>query len=202
MAGRQAFEGRDIARIAVFAAIIVALSMMGPVPGPGGVPITAQTLGVMLAGAVLGWRNGAAAVLVVLLLVAVGLPLLAGGSGGLGVFVRPAAGFLVGWVFGAAVTGLIAHSGRGRMEWWRVAVANVVGGILVIYAFGIPVQALIMGLSLGEATWMSMIFLPGDAIKVVIATVLTLALRRAYPPAFGGAAAPRTAPARTAPGRR
>ena len=183
------FDGRDLSRIAVFAAIIVVLGLMGPIPVPGLVPITAQTLGVMLAGAVLGWRRGATAVLVVIALVAVGLPVLSGGRGGLGVFVGPTAGYLIGWIFGAAVVGLIAHSGTGRISWWRVALGTVVGGILVIYAFGIPVQAAVTGLAVNQAALASLAFLPGDVIKAVVATVLTMALYRAYPPAFGSRSA-------------
>ncbi|WP_425562922.1 biotin transporter BioY [Microbacterium gilvum] len=185
MARTTGFEGRDIARIAVFAAIIIALGIVGPIPGPVGVPITAQTLGVMLAGAVLGWRRGAAAVLVVLVLVAVGLPVLSGGRGGLGVFAGPTAGYVLGWVLGAAVVGLIAHGGGRRLRWWRVAIACVVGGILAIYAVGVPVQALVMGLPLGEAALSSLVFLPGDLIKAAVATVLVVAVHRAYPVAFG-----------------
>ncbi|ALJ20717.1 biotin transporter BioY [Microbacterium sp. No. 7] len=186
MAQAGTFDGRDIARIAVFAAIIVALGLVGPIPVPGLVPITAQTLGVMLAGAVLGWRNGALAVLVVIVLVAVGLPVLSGGRGGIGVFVGPSAGYLFGWLAGAALTGLIAHSGGRPLRWWRVALGCVVGGILAIYAFGIPVQSLVTGLPIGDAAIASLAFLPGDAIKAALATVLTLALQRAYPPAFSG----------------
>ncbi|MGW9112366.1 biotin transporter BioY [Microbacterium sp. NPDC055683] len=185
MARATGFEGRDIARIAVFAAIIIALGIVGPIPGPIGVPITAQTLGVMLAGAVLGWSRGAAAVLVVLVLVAVGLPVLSGGRGGLGVFAGPTAGYALGWVLGAAVVGLIAHGGGRRLQWWRVAIACVVGGILAIYAVGVPVQALVMGLPLGEAALSSLVFLPGDLIKAAVATVLVVAVHRAYPVAFG-----------------
>ncbi|GAA4197734.1 biotin transporter BioY [Microbacterium oryzae] len=183
MTDTDRFGGRDIARIAVFAALLIALSVMGPIPGPVGVPITAQTLGVMLAGAVLGWRNGAASVLVVLALAAIGLPILSGGKGGLGVFVGPTAGYLIGWVAGAAVVGLIAHSGR-RFTAWRVAVANVVGGILVVYAFGVPVQSLVMGLPLAETLLSSTLFLVGDVLKVVVATLLTVVIHRAYPVAF------------------
>ena len=70
--------GADLARIAVFAALIIVLGTI-TVPLPGGVPITAQTLGVMLAGLVLGARRAPLAILVVLVLAAVGLPVLAGG---------------------------------------------------------------------------------------------------------------------------
>ncbi|KJL46187.1 Biotin transporter BioY [Microbacterium hydrocarbonoxydans] len=172
---------KAIARIALFAALIVVLGMV-TIPLPGGVPITAQTLGVMLAGTVLGPRRGPLAVLLVLVLAALGLPVLAGGRGGLGVFVGPTAGYLLGWIAGVIVIGLISRS--ARVSWWRTAVGVVVGGIVVVYLFGIPVQALVLGMDPGAAAVSTLVFLPGDLLKAVAATVLTLALKRAYPPAF------------------
>ena len=78
---------RDIVLIALFAAIIVVLGLLPPIMlGFIPVPITAQSLGVMLAGCILGAKRGATAVLLVLLLVAIGLPVLSGGRGGLAVF--------------------------------------------------------------------------------------------------------------------
>jgi biotin transport system substrate-specific component len=183
--------GRELARTAVFAALIIVLGTV-TVPLPGGVPITAQTLGVMLAGAVLGARRGALAVLLVLVLAAVGLPVLAGGRGGIGVFVGPTAGYLLGWVVGVLVIGLIVH--RRRITALRVALGTVVGGILVVYLFGIPVQASVLGIDLGATALSSLAFLPGDLLKAGAATALTLALHRAYPPAFG-IRAPHTAAA-------
>lgn len=179
--------GRDLARVAVFAALIVVLGMV-TIPIPGGVPITAQTLAIMLAGAVLGPRLAPLAVLVVLVLAAVGLPVLAGGRGGLGVFVGPTAGYLLGFVVGAWVIGLIVHG--GRITWWRSALGILVGGIAVVYLFGIPVQSLVLGIGLPETALSSLVFLPGDLLKAALATVLVLALRRAYPPAFGRRSTP------------
>lgn len=174
--------GRDLARVAIFAALIVVLGLV-VIPLPSGVPITAQTLGVMLAGAVLGPRRGPLAVILVLVLAAAGLPVLAGGRGGLGVFAGPSAGYLVGWIFGALVIGLIVHG--GRITWWRTALGAVVGGILVVYLFGIPVQAFVLGVDLGPTALSALVFVPGDLLKAAAATALTLALRRAYPRAFG-----------------
>ncbi|MFE2772472.1 biotin transporter BioY [Microbacterium resistens] len=173
--------GAEAARIAVFAALIVALGLV-IVPLPAGVPITGQTLGVMLAGLVLGPRVAPLAVLTVLALAAVGLPVLAGGRGGLGVFVGPSAGYLLGWVAGVAAIGLIA--GTGRRSVWRTALATLVGGVGVVYLFGIPVQALVTGVPLGATALASLAFLPGDLLKAAAATALALALRRAYPRAF------------------
>lgn len=180
------FESRDLARIAVFAALIAALGLMPALyPFGAAVPITAQTLGVMLAGAVLGPWRGAAAVIVFEILVLVGLPVLSGGRGGPGVFVGASAGFLVGFILGAFVVGLIAYPRNGKPTWWRVALGAIVGGIGVVYAFGIPVLALVLGLTLGQAALASLLYIPGDLIKVVLTVLIVLALGRAYPAAFG-----------------
>src|SRR5688572_15289657 len=88
-----AVKTRDLAYIALFAAIIAVLGTIPAIP-VGPVPITAQTLGVMLAGGVLGARRGFLSVLLFLVLVAVGLPLLASGAGGLAPFVGTSAGYL------------------------------------------------------------------------------------------------------------
>lgn len=185
--------GRELARVAIFAALIVVLGMV-TIPIPGGVPITAQTLGVMLAGAVLGPRLAPLSILLVLALAAVGLPVLAGGRGGLAVFVGPTAGYLLGWVVGVVVIGLIVH--RGRLTWWRIALGTAVGGILVVYLCGIPVTALVLGLDLTPTAVAALVFLPGDLLKTAAAVALTLALRRAYPRVFGSRGGFVTAPVR------
>ncbi|CAN5119891.1 biotin transporter BioY [soil metagenome] len=178
---------RDLTQIAVFAAIIAVLGIPSAIPAFGGaVPITAQTLGVMLAGAILGAWRGAAAVAVFEVLVLIGLPLLSGGRGGAGVFVGPSAGYLIGWIVGAFVIGAIVRADRRKPTWWRTALGCIVGGIVVVYAVGIPVQALVLGLPLGSAALSSLVFLPGDLIKVVVTTIITIALWRAYPRAFRG----------------
>jgi biotin transport system substrate-specific component len=177
------FTTTDIARIAVFAGIVAVLGLPGGISVAGSVPITAQTLGVMLAGAILGPLRGALSMITFLALVALGLPLLSGGRGGLGVFVGPSAGYLAGWVAGAFVIGAIVRSGR-RLTWVRTVLGLVVGGILTVYAFGIPLQALVTRLPVGAVALQSAVFLPGDVTKVVIAAVITMALVRAYPRAF------------------
>jgi biotin transport system substrate-specific component len=184
---RFRIDATDIARIAVFAAIVAALGLPGGFSVFGAVPITAQTLGVMLAGAVLGAWRGMLSIVVLLALVAVGLPLLAGGRGGIGVFVGPSAGYLLGWIVGAFVIGLIVHAGGRKLTWVRTSIGVLLGGIGVVYAFGIPVQSFVARLPLGETLLQSSIFVPGDLVKVVLATVITMTLARAYPRAFRNA---------------
>ncbi|MFF0866499.1 biotin transporter BioY [Nonomuraea sp. NPDC003560] len=181
---RRRFPTGDLARIAVFAALIAVLGAPGAVNVLGNaVPITLQTLGVMLAGAILGSRRGALAVVVLLVLVAAGLPLLAGGRGGLGVFTAASAGFLLGWVPGAAVTGLLVERAGRTPSVLRLLVACAVGGIGVVYLIGVPVQALVTGLPLAKALALSAVFLPGDALKAVVAALVARGTQRAYPDA-------------------
>jgi len=190
---------RDLALIAVFAALIAALGQGGSFQVPfSEVPITAQTLGVMLAGSVLGARRGALTLLVFLALVAVGLPLLAPSAvrpqGGLSVFTSVSAGFLIGWLPGAWVTGLLVGLRPARFSLGWIVAANVVGGIVVIYAFGIPVQAWHTHLSLLKTLTGSGVFLPGDLAKVAVSAVVTGAVLRGYP----GIVPPRRADRRAA----
>ena len=178
---------RDLALVAVFAALIAALGLTGTLyPFGAVVPITAQTLGVMLAGSLLGARRGTVAVLVFLALVAAGLPLLSGGRGGLGVFARPSAGFLLGWVPGAAVVGVLAARARrrGRALVPALVAANVIGGIAVVYLIGVPVMAWLGHYTLARALTLSTVFLPGDLLKAVLAAVVTAAVGRGYPAVF------------------
>jgi biotin transport system substrate-specific component len=175
-------SSRDLALIASFAALIAVLGLPGSIHLFGNaVPITLQSLGIMLAGSILGWKRGALSVIVLLVLVAAGLPLLSGGRGGLGVFAGPSAGFLLGYVVGAAAIGWLVQRRLPSYTMWWGGVSNAVGGIGVVYLFGIPGMAIIMHTSLLVAATSSLMFLPGDAIKVVIATAVASAVHRASP---------------------
>ncbi|MDR6756160.1 biotin transport system substrate-specific component [Mycoplana sp. BE70] len=178
---------RDIVLVALFAAIIVVLGMLPPITlGFIPVPITAQSLGVMLAGCILGAKRGAAAVLLVVLLVAIGLPVLSGGRGGLAVFAGPTAGYLVGWVAGAYVTGLIAERlvREGQPEFQQFLgflVAAVVGGIGIVYLFGIAWLCYMSGKAFIATTLASLVFIPGDLIKAFVAMLAGRAVLAGYP---------------------
>jgi biotin transport system substrate-specific component len=166
----------------MFAAILAALGLLPPIPlGFIPVPITAQTLGVMLSGAILGARRGGLAVVVFLILVALGMPLLSGGRGGFGVFLGPSGGFLVAFPIGAFVIGWIVERAWTRINVIWFLLANLLGGIGVIYAIGVPWLSTVSGLPLTEAAIGSAAFLPGDLIKAGLAAIVATAVRRAYP---------------------
>ncbi|WP_051426149.1 biotin transporter BioY [Jiangella gansuensis] len=181
--GRSRLLAGDLARIAAFAAFIAVLGLPGSFSLFGNaVPVTLQSMGPLLAGAILGARRGALSVLLLLGLVAVGLPLLAGGRGGLGVFAGPSVGYLIGWVASAVVVGLIVErSGRRPGTHWVMA-ACLLGSALSL-AIGIPVQAAVTGVPLAETFRLSLVFVPGDAAKSVIAALVAAGAQRAYPAA-------------------
>ncbi len=172
----------DLARVAVFAGIIAALALPAQFYLFGSaIPVTLQTLGVMLAGLVLGARLGALAVLVYLAIGAIGVPVFAGGAAGLAPFAGASGGYLLAFPLGAFVTGLIAFRG-GRFRPALAFVAAVVGGIVVVYAIGIPVLAWRTDLDLWTAVRLGgVIFLPGDLIKAGLAALIAVGVHRAYP---------------------
>jgi biotin transport system substrate-specific component len=177
-----AVKTRDLAYIALFAAITAVLGLLPPVPVPGlPVPITAQTLGVMLAGSVLGAKRGGLALLVFLAVVALGAPVLAGGRGGLSVFFGPTAGYLYSWPIAAFVIGWLTQLFWRRYNLAWALVANLLGGIVVIYAIGIPFTSLYGDIPLTASATGSLAFIPGDVVKAVAASVVAVAVRRAYP---------------------
>lgn len=174
---------RNVTHIALFAALIAVLGLVPQITLMSGVPITAQSLGVMLCGTVLGAKRGALAVLLFLFLVAIGLPLLSGGRGGLGVFAGPSVGFLIGFPIAAFVAGFVVE--RTSLSVGLAASCGaVLGGIAALYAFGIPGMALVLGKSLTEAAHLAIAYLPGDIIKVVLAGVITQTLAQVRPTAL------------------
>jgi biotin transport system substrate-specific component len=172
---------RTVTQVALFAALIAALGLIPQLTLAFGVPITAQSLGVMLCGTVLGARRGFLAVLLFVGLVAVGLPLLSGGRGGLGLFTSPTAGFLIGFPIAAFVTGFVMERLSKLNTAVAAGVAAIVGGVLVLYVFGIAGLAIVLGKTVGDAALLVTAFIPGDLIKAALAALITAALYRARP---------------------
>ena len=185
---------RDVVNVALFAALIALFGLVPRIDLPflAGVPITVQTLGVMLAGLLLGPRLAALSVLLFLFMVLLGAPFLSGGRGGLGVLFGPTVGFLLGWIPGALVVGLVYFGltqpaqnsrkyrvpRRGLSIFFAAALASFLGGVLVVYALGIPMLAWRANMTLEQAAAVSLAFLPGDILKLVIAASIARALHR------------------------
>lgn len=175
-------ETRDIVFIALFAAIMAALAVFPPITLPVvGVPVTAQSLGVMLAGGVLGARRGGLSIILFLLLVAIGLPLLSGGRGGFGVFLGPTGGYLIGWVCAAFTVGYFVERLWHRLNYFTAFLASAMGGIVVLYAIGIPWSAFVAQIPVRTAFVGSLPFLAGDLLKCLIAAAVIVIVKKSYP---------------------
>lgn len=171
---------RDIALIPVMTALMAALGLVSvPIPLMP-VPITGQTLGVMLAGAVLGSRRGAASMLLLILLAAVGAPVLAGGAGGLAKLVGPTAGYIWAWPIAAWLIGAVCERSHG-VNVYKLFLANAAASI-VIYLIGVPVLAFVTHMPWAKA-WMvgAVPFLIGDLIKCAVAAAVAVSLARVLP---------------------
>lgn len=173
---------RDIALIAVFAAVTAALGLIPPIYVPlSPAPITAQSLGIMLAGAILGGRRGFASQLLFIALVALGLPLLAGGRGGIGVFFGVTWSFLIGYALVAGAIGWATYRLGAPYSVWKGIIINVVLGMVLLYAIGIPGMVATGKLTFTQALVANLPYLPGDTVKAVIAALIAKGVHTAYP---------------------
>ncbi len=177
-------RNQSLALVALFAALMAVLGLIPKIDLPLGVPITLQTLGVMLAGCLLGPRLALRALVLFLAAVAIGLPLLSGGRGGLGVFTTPSAGYLLAWPVGAFVTGLIMQTlpaGSPRRVAISAFVASALGGLLLIHASGVVGLMTIAGMSLKQAVIGTSVFVPGDLIKCALTAMVCHTVARGLP---------------------
>jgi biotin transport system substrate-specific component len=166
--GAVARAVRDVLLVVGAAGFVGALAQVSIHLSFTPVPITGQTLGVLLAGTALGWRRAAAAMAIYAIAGVAGLPWFAGGTAG---YASASFGYIVGFFFAAAACGFLA--GRGADRTVLKSVPAMVVGEVIIYAFGLTWLAL--DLHLGAAKTLSLgltPFLAGDAIKAAIAAGL------------------------------
>jgi biotin transport system substrate-specific component len=164
----------NITRMALFAALMGAFAFVSfPFPlSPA--PVTLQVLGVFLAGILLGPAWGAGAMALYLVAGAVGAPVFAGGSAGIGVLLGPTGGYLLSYPLAAFAIGTVVHRGLdtrdSRAASLPLLVGALVAGTAIIYVFGIaglmiagglgPVEAFVSGAA---------VFLPAEAAKIAAA---------------------------------
>jgi biotin transport system substrate-specific component len=141
------------------------------------VPYTLQTAAVLLVGTALGWRAGAASMLLYLLVGVIGLPVFSGGARGVEQLLGATGGYLAGFVLAAALVGRLAERGWDRRP--VGAAALMAAGNLLIYLVGVPVLSVVTGMTAADAAWRgAAVFLPWDAVKIVLAAgLLPLAWR-------------------------
>ncbi len=164
-------------RMTVYASLLAALIAAGaylalPI---GPVPIVLQNFFVFLSGLLLGPRWGAASVGVYLMAGALGLPVFAGGIGGIGRFAGPTGGYLLGYLPAVYVIGWISKKSKGR---GALDVLAMVCGSIVIYTCGISWLKILSGMTLAKTLAVGMYpFILGDGLKIAAAVPIVKALR-------------------------
>ncbi len=164
---------RDMVKVSLFASLTAAGGLL-TIPLPFNlVPITLQTFFTYLSGIVLGPLLGPLSQLIYVLLGCLNLPVFAGGTAGFGVLLGPTGGYLWGFIAASFIIGIMT---RGNRKAWRLALALAIG-TLVIYLCGLSQLMLVARLSPAQALWAGMIvFLPGDLLKIVLASQVALKL--------------------------
>jgi len=168
----------NLVLVALFAALISAGSFVAIPIGP--VPIALQNFFALLAGLALGPFLGAAAVGLFIIAGAVGLPVFANNTMGIARLMGPSGGYIFGYLLGAFVAGLVLGVPRQneKIKIWRLALAAV-PGILVVYVPGLLRLKSCLNLDWPQALASGFIpFLIGDAVKGVVAALITPRLRR------------------------
>lgn len=168
----------DIVYIAVFAVIMAICSWISI---PAAVPFTLQTFGVFIAAGVLGGKRGTLSVLVFILLGAVGIPVFANFSGGIGVLAGPTGGYIIGFLFSALVMWAMEKL-PGKKSVMQIV--SMVVGLVVCYAFGTAWFMVVYGKANGPVGlvtalgWCVFPFIIPDLIKIALAYVLSRKLRK------------------------
>ncbi|WP_245833020.1 biotin transporter BioY [Oceanobacillus timonensis] len=168
--------------MSLFAAIIGVLAIFPPVPLPFiPVPVVAQTLGIMLAGGILGAKRAGLSVLLFVFLIAVGVPLLTGGRGGLGVLVGPTGGYVLSWPIAAWVIGYLTEKNIHSLAYWKLVLITIFGGSLIINIVGVTYLSILSNLPWGPTALSALAFLPGDVLKALIASAAIMKINQIYP---------------------
>jgi len=168
----KSFTARDLCQTALFTALIAACAQVS-FPLPGGIPVTLQTFAVMLAGIVLGAKKGTLAVLIYILLAAIGIPVLSNMTGGLGIVFGRTGGFILSFPIMTVITGF-AESRRNKL----LLAAGLISAVIVNYISGTVYFSLLTGSGLRTAFMVCVLpFIAGDAVKMVMAAVFGRSLK-------------------------
>ena len=169
---------RKCAYYAMFAALTVICAQIA-IPLPGDVPLSLATFAVMLSGALLGTFGGAISQLVYVLLGAVGVPVFASFSGGLGRLVGPTGGYIIGYILMALVIGLIMTKAKKKFYIYLPAMA---AGTIACYTLGTAWYVFSTKTALLPALAACVFpFLPGDVIKMIFASLIACQLQKRIP---------------------
>jgi biotin transport system substrate-specific component len=174
---------RGVSFSALFAALVVVFGFISIPLGFTPVPITLQTMAVMLAGGLLGPRYGFFSMFIVVALTAIGFPLLHG-QGGLGALLGPTGGYVWMWPISALFIGLITQTvkSNGVLAYVFIFLTLEVFGSLIVYISGVPWLMHVTGLPFDKAMVAGCYpYLLGDMLKALAATLIIVPIRRVFP---------------------
>ena len=170
----------DIALIAMFTALTAVCSWVSiPV---GEVPVTLQTFAIFMTVGILGTKRGVISVLVYMLLGAAGVPVFSGFSGGVGSLIGTTGGYIIGFIFSAALAGVIIDKFGSKLY---IKIAAMLAGLVVCYAFGtawfiIFYTRSVGAIGIGAALMMCVVpFIIPDVLKIVAAACLSTSIKKA-----------------------
>ena len=169
-ANTQKIRTKQMVLIALMTAVTCVLGPLS-IPLPfSPVPISLTNFVIFLSIFVLGMKNGTISFIVYLLLGAVGVPVFSSFRGGLAILAGPTGGYLIGFIFLALIMGFaLEHFDRKLVP----TIIGMVLGMAVCYAFGTVWLAKLLSLSFKEGLAMGVIpYLPGDAVKIIIAVIV------------------------------
>ena len=165
---------RQLVLAALFAALTAVCSQI-QIPLPM-IPINLALFAVHLCGALLGAKWGALSMAVYALLGVVGVPVFAGFGSGPAVLFGKTGGYIIGYILCAAIVGLLSR--RLGFTFPKLCLSMVIG-VAVCYVFGTAWFMVISGLNLATSlSYCVLPFLPGDAVKILLAAFLALRLRK------------------------
>lgn len=152
---------------AIFAALIAVLGyIIIPLPFSP-VPITGQTLAVMLAGCVLTPLQAGLSVITFIFMGAIGIPVFSGATAGIGVILGTKGGYLLGFLIGSIVISLIRSKSNSIA---RMIFACILGGIIIVYVLGVSWLSHVTGMGIYKAITVGALpFIPGDLFKAIVA---------------------------------
>ena len=169
---------KDMTLTAVMAALICIAGPMTIAAGP--VPLSLATFAVYLAGAVLGKRLGTLAAGLYLVIGIIGVPVFSGFSGGFQKLAGVTGGYLIGYLPCAWLSGFGTELSCNREKSRWMIPAMMAAGTAVLYIIGTAWFMIQTGNTLGGALGLCVLpFLPGDAVKIIAATLLTVPVRKA-----------------------
>ncbi|MBC2582444.1 biotin transporter BioY [Clostridium sp. DJ247] len=167
---------KDMVYSALFATLTAVLSYV-TIPLPfSPIPITGQSLAVMLAGCVLTPIQAGLSMLTFLFMGAIGLPVFSGGRAGIGVIVGKSGGYLVGYLVGAVIISILTSKNKSGKIMFA---ACLLGGIIVVHFLGVAWLSFVTGMGMWKTFMVGSVpFLPGDLIKSVAAVVIAIRLNK------------------------